>query len=418
MSASREVPKLPHVQGLRCKECGRDYPAEPIYVCDYCFGPLEVAYDYDSIQKSISREKIKDGPLTIWRYDDLLPVGRDQAVDIGAGMTPLIRAKNLGKELGLNNLWIKNDAANPTHSFKDRVVSVATTKAVEFEFETIACASTGNLAGATAAHGNKAQMNTVVFLPQNLERGKIIGAAIFGNVVLVRGNYDDVNRLCSELGDDRRWAFVNINMRPYYSEGSKSLGYEISEQLGWKAPKHVVVPVASGSLFTKVWKGLNEFAKLGIIDDVETRMHIAQAEGCSPVAKAVIEGQTHPRPVVPNTIAKSLAIGTPADGIYSVAITKESDGSATAVPEDEVAAGMRLLAETEGIFTETAGGVVISTLKRLAQQGAIGADEETVALITGSGLKTLEAVEDQIDPPVIDATVESFDEVVMGAVTT
>lgn len=407
---------MPHVQGLRCKECGRDYPADPIYVCEYCFGPLEVAYDYDSISKSISREKIKEGPLTLWRYDDLLPVGRENAVDIGAGMTPLLRAMNLGRELGLNNLWIKNDAANPTHSFKDRVVSVATTKALEFGFETIACASTGNLAGATAAHGNKAGMKKVVFLPENLERGKIVGAAIFGNVVLVRGNYDDVNRLCSELGDDRRWAFVNINMRPYYSEGSKSLGYELAEQLGWQAPQHVVVPVASGSLFTKVWKGLNDFAKLGLIDDVPTRMHIAQAEGCSPVAKAMIEGQTHPRPVIPNTIAKSLAIGTPADGIYSVAIAKESNGSATAVPEAEIGAGMRLLAETEGIFAETAGGVVISTLKRLAEQGIIGPDEQTVALITGSGLKTLEAVEDQLNPPVIDATVESFDEIVMGAV--
>lgn len=409
---------MPHVQGLRCKECGRDYPAEPIYVCDYCFGPLEVAYDYDSAQKSISREKIKDGPLTIWRYDDLLPVGRERAVDIGAGMTPLVRATNLGKELGLNNLWIKNDAANPTHSFKDRVVSVATTKALEFEFETIACASTGNLAGATAAHGNKANMDTVVFLPHNLERGKIVGAAIFGHVVLVRGNYDDVNRLCSELGDDRRWAFVNINMRPYYSEGSKSLGYEVAEQLGWKAPDHVIVPVASGSLYTKVWKGLNEFAKLGIIDGVDTHMHIAQAAGCSPVAQAVIEGQTHPRPVVPDTIAKSLAIGTPADGIYSVSISKDSSGSATAVPENEIAAGIRLLAETEGIFTETAGGVVISTLKRLAEQGVIGENEETVALITGSGLKTIEAIEDQIHPPVIDPTVESFDDVVLGAVKT
>lgn len=230
MAAFGKVPKLPHVQGLRCKECKREYPAEPIYVCDYCFGPLEVAYDYDSAAKSISREKIKDGPLTIWRYDDLLPVGREKAVDIGAGMTPLIRADNLAREIGLKNVWIKNDAANPTHSFKDRVVSVATTKALEFDFETIACASTGNLAGATAAHGNKARMKTVVFLPHDLERGKIMGAAIFGNVVLVKGNYDDVNRLCSELGDDRRWAFVNINMRPYYSEGSKSLGYEVAEQ--------------------------------------------------------------------------------------------------------------------------------------------------------------------------------------------
>jgi threonine synthase len=377
---------------------------------------LEVAYDYDEIAKNISREKIQDGPLTIWRYDQLLPASRDNAINIGAGMTPLLKADNLGKELGLNNLWIKNDAANPTHSFKDRVVSVATTKAVEFEFDTIACASTGNLAGATAAHGAKAGMNTMVFIPADLERGKVLGAAIFGSVVLVNGNYDDVNRLCSELGDDRRWAFVNINMRPYYSEGSKSLGYELAEQLGWHAPEHVIVPVASGSLFTKVYKGLQEFAQLGIIDSVDTKMHIAQPFGCSPVAKAFVEGQTHPKPVVPDTIAKSLAIGSPADGYYSVGIANNTGGSATIVPESEIAEGMKLLAETEGIFTETAGGVVISTLRRLAREGVIGKNEETVALITGTGLKTLEAIENTVTTSTIDATVQSFDEIVMGSV--
>ena len=410
------VEKLSNVQSLRCKECGRDYPQEPIYVCDYCFGPLEVAYDYDEIAKNISREKIQDGPLTIWRYDQLLPASRDNAINIGAGMTPLLKADNLGKELGLNNLWVKNDAANPTHSFKDRVVSVATTKAVEFEFDTIACASTGNLAGATAAHGAKAGMNTMVFIPADLERGKVLGAAIFGSVVLVNGNYDDVNRLCSELGDDRRWAFVNINMRPYYSEGSKSLGYELAEQLGWHAPEHVIVPVASGSLFTKVYKGLQEFAQLGIIDSVDTKMHIAQPFGCSPVAKAFVEGQTHPKPVVPDTIAKSLAIGSPADGYYSVGIANNTGGSATIVPESEIAEGMKLLAETEGIFTETAGGVVISTLRRLAREGVIGKNEETVALITGTGLKTLEAIENTVTTSTIDATVQSFDEIVIGSV--
>ena len=410
------VEKLSNVQSLRCKECGRDYPQEPIYVCDYCFGPLEVAYDYDEIAKNISREKIQDGPLTIWRYDQLLPASRDNAINIGAGMTPLLKADNLGKELGLNNLWVKNDAANPTHSFKDRVVSVATTKAVEFEFDTIACASTGNLAGATAAHGAKAGMNTMVFIPADLERGKVLGAAIFGSVVLVNGNYDDVNRLCSELGDDRRLAFVNINMRPYYSEGSKSLGYELAEQLGWHAPEHVIVPVASGSLFTKVYKGLQEFAQLGIIDSVDTKMHIAQPFGCSPVAKAFVEGQTHPKPVVPDTIAKSLAIGSPADGYYSVGIANNTGGSATIVPESEIAEGMKLLAETEGIFTETAGGVVISTLRRLAREGVIGKNEETVALITGTGLKTLEAIENTVTTSMIDATVQSFDEIVMGSV--
>jgi threonine synthase len=408
------VEKLSNVQSLRCKECGRDYPQEPIYVCDFCFGPLEVAYDYGAIAKTLSRESIQDGPLTIWRYDALLPASRENAVNIGAGMTPLLKADNLGKELGLNNLWIKNDAANPTHSFKDRVVSVAATKAVEFDFDTIACASTGNLAGATAAHGAKAGMNTMVFIPADLERGKVLGAAIFGSVVLVNGNYDDVNRLCSELGDDRRWAFVNINMRPYYSEGSKSIGYELAEQLGWHAPEHIIVPVASGSLFTKVYKGLNEFAQLGIIDHANTKMHIAQPFGCSPVAKAFIEDLAHPKPVIPDTIAKSLAIGSPADGYYTVGLANKTGGSATIVPESEIAEGMKLLAETEGIFTETAGGVVISTLRRLAREGVIGPDEETVALITGTGLKTLEAIEDSVSTKTIDATVRSFDEILMG----
>ena len=405
---------MPNVQSLRCKECGRDYPQEPIYVCDFCFGPLEVNYDYDAIAKNLSRESIQDGPLTIWRYDELLPASRDNAVNIGAGMTPLLKADNLGKELGLNNLWIKNDAANPTHSFKDRVVSVAATKAVEFDFDTIACASTGNLAGATAAHGAKAGMKTMVFIPSDLERGKVLGAAVFGSVVLVNGNYDDVNRLCSELGDDRRWAFVNINMRPYYSEGSKSIGYELAEQLGWQAPEHVIVPVASGSLFTKVHKGLNEFADLGIIDSADTKMHIAQPFGCSPVAKAFIEGQVHPKPVIPDTIAKSLAIGSPADGYYSVGIANKTGGSATIVPEDEIAGGMKLLAETEGIFTETAGGVVISALRKLARDGVIGPNEETVALITGTGLKTLEAIEGSVETKTIEPTVRSFDDIVMG----
>ncbi|MBP38103.1 MAG: threonine synthase [Dehalococcoidia bacterium] len=406
---------MPNVQSLRCKECGRDYPEEPIYVCDFCFGPLEVNYDYDEIAKTLSRESIQDGPLTIWRYDQLLPASRDNAVNIGAGMTPLLKADNLGRELGLNNLWIKNDAANPTHSFKDRVVSVASTKAIEFDFDTIACASTGNLAGATAAHGAKAGMNTMVFIPADLESGKVLGAAIFGSVVLVNGNYDDVNRLCSELGDDRRWAFVNINMRPYYSEGSKSLGYELAEQLGWHAPQHVIVPVASGSLFTKVYKGLNEFASLGIIDSADTKMHIAQPFGCSPVAKAFVEKQAHPKPVVPDTIAKSLAIGSPADGYYSVSIANKTGGTGTIVPESEIAEGMKLLAETEGIFTETAGGVVISTLRRLVREGVIGPDQETVALITGTGLKTLEAIADSVETVTIDPTVRSFDDVVTGA---
>ena len=327
-------------------------------------------------------------------------------------MTPLLKAENLGRELGLDNLWIKNDSANPTHSFKDRVVSVATTKAVEFEFDTIACASTGDLAGATAAHGAKAGLNTIVFVPKNLEEGKIFGAAIFGSVIKVNGNYDDVNRLCSELGDDRRWAFVNINMSPYYSEGSKTLAYEIIEQLNWSLPDNIIVPVASGSLYTKVWKGLNEFQKLGLVETKNTRMHIAQPFGCSPVSTAFINGESHPKPVVPDTVAKSLAIGNPADGYYSVRIANDSSGSASIVPEDQVAEGIKLLAETEGIFTETAGGVVISALKNLTNTNSINKNEKTVVLITGTGLKTIEAVRDSITMDTIEPNINSFDDIV------
>ena len=406
---------MAYVSLLRCRECGREYPVEPLYVCDFCFGPLEVQYDYDAIGKVISRDRIKDGPLTMWRYEDLLPVGRENAVDIGVGLTPLLFAENLGREMGLRNLWIKNDAVNPTYSFKDRVVAVAATKALEFGFDTMACASTGNLAGAVAAHGAKAGLRTLVFIPADLEAGKVIGAAIYGpTVVAVKGSYDDVNRLCSELADTRDWAFVNINMRTYYSEGSKTLAYEVAEQLGWRAPDHIVVPVASGSLYTKVWKGLNEFASLGLIDSVDTKMHIAQAEGCAPIAEAFNEGQIHHRIVVPNTVAKSLAIGNPADGYYDLKIARETGGSAVAVPEPEVAEGIILLAQTEGIFTETAGGVTVSALRNLAASGAVGPDDLVVALITGNGLKTQEAVAHQARPITIEATVDSFEEAVRG----
>lgn len=406
---NEECSKVPNVTGLRCKECNEKYPVKPLFVCDFCFGPLEVSYDYQAVSAAISRDTIESGPLTLWRYAELLPASAEHAVDIGAGFTPLVKAQNLGDALGLDNLWIKNDTANPTHSFKDRVVSVATTKAVEFGFATLACASTGNLAGATGAHGRRANLETMVFVPHDLERAKVNMAAIFGSVVLVRGSYDDANRLCTELADRNPWAFVNINMRPYYSEGSKTLGYEVAEQLGWRAPRHIVVPVASGSLHTKVWKGLREFTELGLIDDAPTSMHVAQAEGCAPIARAIRDGQTHPRPVRPDTVAKSLAIGNPADGYYATKIANETGGSGCVVPEEDVAAGIRLLAESEGIFAETAGGVVISALKQLTESGAISREDETVALITGSGLKTLDAVEDSLNPKTIDASLTSFD---------
>ena len=400
---------MPHVSGLRCRECDREYPVEPLNVCDFCFGPLEVVYDYVSIGNSISRESIANGPLTMWRYHDLLPVNSEYVLDMGTGFTPLVRAKNLGRVLGLDNLYIKNDSVNPTFSFKDRVVSVATAKALEFEFDVLACASTGNLAGAVAAHGAKAGMKTMVFFPADLEKGKIIGAGIYGaDLVAVDGTYDQVNRLCSELADNHHWAFVNINMRPYYAEGSKTLGYEVAEQLGWRAPDNCVVPAASGSMFTKIWKAFNEMADLGLIDRPKTGMHLAQAKGCSPIVEAYEQGTPHVRPVVPDTIAKSLAIGNPADGFYALQTVAASNGSAVIAPEDEVVEGIQLLAETEGIFTETAGGVVVSGLRRLVKKGVIKRDELTVAYVTGNGLKTQEVVEDLIHPIETTPDYEAF----------
>ena len=401
---------------LKCRECGREYPTDPLNVCEFCFGPLEVVYDYEAISRVISRERIQNGPLTMWRYQDLLPVDGDNAVDLQTGFTPLMKAPNLGRMLGLDHLYIKNDAVNPTNSFKDRVVSVASTKALEYEFKTLACASTGNLAGSVAAHAARAGMNAYIFIPADLERGKVVGAAIYGpTVVAINGSYDDVNRLCSELADTYPWAFVNINMRPYYAEGSKTLGYEVAEQLGWQAPAHCIVPSASGSMFTKIWKGFKEFEDLELIPKVHTHMHMTQAAGCAPIAEAFEAGVTRVRPVKPDTVAKSLAIGNPADGYYSLKTIQESDGDATIVPEEEVVTGIRMLAESEGIFTETAGGVVISGLKRLVERGAIKRDEVTVAYITGNGLKTLEAVEDTVRSINIEATTSSFEAEVLNA---
>lgn len=397
------------VKSLHCRECGREYPIEPLNACDFCFGPLEVQYDYDAMARVISRERIQKGPLTLWRYTDLLPVEGAEVVDLGTGFTPLLKARRLGKLLGLDNLYLKNDAVNPSYSFKDRVVAVASTKALEFEFDTLACASTGNLAGAVAAHAARAGMKSFIFVPGDLEQGKMVGTAIYGpTLVAVKGNYDEVNRLCSELADLYRWAFVNINMRPYYAEGSKTLGYEVAEQLGWRAPDHAIVPSASGSLLTKILKGYNEFATLGLIPPVTTRMHCAQAEGCSPIVAAWKNGWDVVKPVRPKTIAKSLAIGNPADGYYAVKTLRETGGVGVAVPEEQVTEGIRLLAETEGIFTETAGGVVITALKDLAQRGVIKRDELTVAYVTGNGLKTQEAVMDVVKPLMIEPTVSAF----------
>jgi threonine synthase len=382
-----------HVRGLFCKECGKEYPVAPQHVCEFCFGPLEVGYDYEAIAASISRESIASGPRSIWRYADLLPTPAEGVIDIGAGGTMMRSAPRLGAELGLKKLWIKSDAGNPTHSFKDRVVSVAISVARSFGYEVVACASTGNLANAVAAHAAASGMSSVVFIPSNLELGKVAGTVIFGgNVIPVDGSYDDVNRLCAELSGSHPWAFVNVNVRPYYAEGSKTLAFEIAEKLGWRAPDAIVVPIASGSLFTKMGKGMRELHQVGLAPEPHVQLHGAQAEGCSPVAAAYAKGADEVLPVKPNTIAKSLAIGNPADGYYALGEARSSGGTIETVPEDSVVNGIRLLARTEGIFTETAGGVTIAALEQAVRKGAISADQETVALITGIGLKTIEAL--------------------------
>jgi threonine synthase len=402
---------MSYVKALKCRECGQEYEKTAKYVCEFCFGPLEAAYDYDKIKKDISREKIASRPLNIWRYRELLPVEGTSYNTLEEGYTPLIRADRLGAELGLTNLYIKNDCANPTHSFKDRVVAVASTRAIELGFDTLACASTGNLANAVAAYGARGGLKRYVFIPSNLEKGKVVGALIYDpNLIGVNGNYDDVNRLCSEIAGKYKWAFVNINMRPYYAEGSKTLGFETAEQLGWKAPDQVVVPVASGSLLTKIWKGTQEFIKVGLIPDKKMRVFAAQASGCSPVTTAYKAKTDTFRPVKPNTIAKSLAIGNPADGYYALKTIAESNGGAEMATDEEIVEGIKLLARTEGIFAETAGGVTVACLKKLAESGALNPDAVTVAYITGTGLKTQEAVADHLKAvTVIQPNMEAFE---------
>ncbi|MGZ4154571.1 MAG: threonine synthase [Actinomycetota bacterium] len=386
---------------LECRECGARYAVEPLTICEECFGPLEPAYDLDAIDGFEFRKRVEAGPASLWRYEALLPGGPDiPRVDLGAGFTPLRRADNLADRLGFTApLWIKDDSVNPSNSFKDRVVSVATTMARAFGFEAMSCASTGNLANATAAAAAKARMPAYVFVPEDLERAKILSTEAYGaKVVAVKGNYDDVNRLCSEVAETLPWAFVNVNMRPYYAEGSKSLGFEVAEQLGWRLPDHVVVPIASGALLTKVHRAFRELVGIGAVAERPYRISGAQAEGCSPVAQAFASNASEVRPVKPNTIARSLAIGNPADGWYAIQTARGTGGAIDACTEAEVIDGIRLLAETEGVFTETAGGVTVAVLKRLRESGVIRADEETVALITGNGYKTIEALEGVLEP--------------------
>ncbi|AZB72464.1 threonine synthase [Synechococcus elongatus] len=401
------------VKALKCKECGHEYDLGAKHVCeDVCFGPLEVVYDYDAIRQRVSRATIEAGPNSIWRYRHFLPVTSEDVIDVGTGMTPLVEAKRLARRLGLKKLFIKNDAVNmPTLSFKDRVVSVALTRARELGFSTVSCASTGNLANSTAAIAAHAGLDCCVFIPADLEAGKVLGTLIYNPTLMaVKGNYDQVNRLCSEVANTHGWGFVNINLRPYYSEGSKTLGYEVAEQLGWQLPDHIVAPLASGSLFTKIYKGFREFVDVGLVDDKAVRFSGAQAEGCSPIAKAFQEGRDFIAPEKPNTIAKSIAIGNPADGIYAVEIARKTGGNIEAVNDTEIIEGIKLLAETEGIFTETAGGTTVAVLKKLVEAGKINPDETTVVYITGNGLKTQEAVQGYIaEPFTIEPKLESFE---------
>lgn len=406
---------MTHVQSLRCRECGRTYDIAPIYTCEWCFGPLEVAYDYDGIQAEISRENIAAGPETIWRYAPLLPVDPPGESTLPVGWTPLLRADRLAAELGLGEVWVKDDTRNPTNAFKDRVVAIALAKALDFGMKTLACASTGNLANAVAAHAARAGLRSVVFIPADLEAAKILTTAVYGGtVVAIDGNYDDVNRLCVELASERPWAFANVNMRPFYSEGSKTLAFETVEQLGWEAPDHVVVPVGSGSLLTKIRKGFDELHKVGLLDaPPEVRVSGAQATGCSPVAQAFADESDTITPVRPSTIAKSIAIGNPADGYYTLDAVRETGGGFAAVTDDEIVEGMRLLARTEGIFGETAAGVTIASLKRLAEEGVVRPDERVVVYVTGHGLKTLDAVAPHAGvsatiKPTLDAFYEAF----------
>jgi threonine synthase len=382
------------VHGLKCRECAREYPKEPLHVCEYCFGPLEVVYDYQGIGRVISRESIEAGPRTMWRYRPLLPIDGEPTVGLHVGFTPMIRARRLGKAIGLNNLYVKNDSVNhPTWSFKDRVVSVAITKAREFGYEVVACASTGNLANSVAAMAAQAGLQSYIFIPADLEAGKVLGTLIYGsNLIGVTGSYDDVNRMCSEIAANFHWAFVNINIRPYYGDGSKTYAYEVAEQLGWQAPEHIIVPVAGSSLITKIDKGFKEMASLGLIPEAQTKVYAAQATGCSPVTTAIKEGADFFKPVKPDTIAKSIAIGNPADGLYGIRVVRETGGWGEDVTDEELVDGMKLLAETEGVFTETAGGVVVSVARKLVKQGRINSDDLTVLCITGNGLKTQEAV--------------------------
>lgn len=406
------------VRGLKCRICGQAYPNQPLNFCTEDFGPLEVDYDYDAIKKVLSRDLLERRQNNMWRFRELLPIDGDVTVGFQVGGTPLLRADRLAKELGVKHLWIKNDAVNfPTLSFKDRVVSVALSKAKEFGFTTVGCASTGNLANSVAANAASAGLNACILVPADLERAKILGTSIYGaKLVAVKGTYDQVNRLCTQIAFKYGWGFVNVNLRPFYAEGSKSMGFEIAQQLGWRTPKHVVVPMAGGSLIGKIQKAFNELHKLGLIDQPACKIHGAQPTGCNPISNAVKNGWEQHKPVKkPNTIAKSLAIGDPADGYFACKVIRDSGGWAEDVSDAEIAEAMALLGRTAGVFAETAGGVTLAVARKLIEQGKINRDEEIVLCITGNGLKTQDAVADLLEPPpIIEPSLEEFDAQVMG----
>jgi threonine synthase len=403
---------MSYITNLKCRECGQEYPISPLHVCETCFGPLEVTYDYARIRAAISRAIIEKRPHNLWRYRELLPVESEPDIGPNSGFTPLLHAKRLGAELGLKNLYVKDDTVNhPTLSYKDRVVAVAITKAREFGFTTVSCASTGNLATAVAAHAARAGLECIIFMPEGVESGKIVGSTIYGaRVVTIRGNYDDVNRLCSEIADKYGWAFVNINLRPFYTEGAKTFGFEVAEQLGWRTPDHIVVPTAGGTILPKVAKAFKEFKEVGLIKNADFKIHSAQAAGSAPVIHALHKGVDLITPVKPDTIAKSIAIGNPADGYYVLKAVRESGGWGDTATDPEIIDAIKLLARTEGIFAEPAGGTTLAVTLKLVNQGRIKPDETVVVSITGNGYKTLEAVASAIEQPsIIDARLKDFD---------
>jgi len=405
------------VRGLECKECRTPYPATARMMCDQCFGPLEVTYDYEAMARTVTRDRIAGGPRSLWRYRDLLPVEGEPLAGLRSGDTPLVRADRLARELGVRELYLKDDgSSHPTFSYKDRVVAVALTRARELGFEVVGCASTGNLAHSVAAHAAAAGMRAVVLIPHDLEAGKVTGTLVFGpRMVKVRGSYDDVNRLCVQIADRYGWAMVNVNLRPYYTEGAKTHGFEIAEQMGWRLPRHTVVPVAGGTILPKVWKAYRELITLGLVEDDGPRIHAAQARGCDPIVQAIEQGRDHFKPQKPETIARSIAIGNPADGPYAIRVVRESGGHGASATDDEILDAVSLLARTEAIFTEPAGGTTLAATIKLIRSGHIPRDESICVSITGNGLKTVEVQAGRLPAvPVIEARIDAFSDLVEG----